>query len=264
MAGPTVAIREQCPLATPINDGLMSAQDNAKLASLSPGGGATLTQVYDLGAVSADQTANIDPAKGGGIVVKAAVVAVGSLLRALSSVSSVIFDVVDAVIPKVLAAGTFIQNDPGFGSPVMGSQTLHGFMSYTADGNGPNWGGTGMTAMDSGLDSVIRLTINDVPVTEIFAGHSISSGYGCDPAVTLPIVANAIAPVKFLNIVGAGLIKNITVPPVGATASVMIAILPSAAFTWDTTGNIPVAGTAVQNQLLFFILNGGNWFPSYT
>jgi hypothetical protein len=38
MAGPTVAIREQCPLATPLNDGLMSAQQAAELASIVIGG----------------------------------------------------------------------------------------------------------------------------------------------------------------------------------------------------------------------------------
>jgi len=43
MAGPTVAIREQCPLATPINDGLMSAQYAAELESLVAGGVTAVT-----------------------------------------------------------------------------------------------------------------------------------------------------------------------------------------------------------------------------
>jgi hypothetical protein len=34
MAGPTLAIREQCPLATPVNDGLMSAQYAADVEAL--------------------------------------------------------------------------------------------------------------------------------------------------------------------------------------------------------------------------------------
>ena len=46
MAGPTLAIREQCPLATADNDGLMSAGQAAKLDGLSPGGGGTFAQAY--------------------------------------------------------------------------------------------------------------------------------------------------------------------------------------------------------------------------
>jgi len=38
MAGPTVAIREQCPLATPDNDGLMSAQQVVQLNAAGGGG----------------------------------------------------------------------------------------------------------------------------------------------------------------------------------------------------------------------------------
>jgi len=42
MSGPTLAIREQCPNATPVNDGLMSAQYAADLESLVAG---TVTNV---------------------------------------------------------------------------------------------------------------------------------------------------------------------------------------------------------------------------
>jgi len=43
MAGPTLAIREQCPNATPVNDGLMTAQYAAELESLVAGTVASVT-----------------------------------------------------------------------------------------------------------------------------------------------------------------------------------------------------------------------------
>jgi hypothetical protein len=146
----------------------MSAAQAAQLA----GGGSseTFAQAYANGAASADQTAAIASAKGGGLIAKAASVAVGALFSALTSVGGVVLQAIDATIPKVLAAGVFIQNDPNFGSPVMGSQTVGGFMSYTADGQGSEFGGTGITTIqyaDTPADSVVTVTVNDVAVASI-------------------------------------------------------------------------------------------------
>ena len=66
MAGPTVAIREQCPLATPTNDGLMSAQDSAKLAALTGSGGSLF--FWAVGKTWATLYAEIVAAGGAGIV----------------------------------------------------------------------------------------------------------------------------------------------------------------------------------------------------
>jgi len=71
MAGPTLAIREQCPNATCNNDGLMSAEQACKLDSLTPGGGTNLAATYANGAAAVDQTILIAPANGGAVIVKA-------------------------------------------------------------------------------------------------------------------------------------------------------------------------------------------------
>ena len=65
MAGPTALIRENCPLATEANDGLMSRQDKTTLNNLVTGG--TLRSVYNNGSSDTDQTMTIAPGKGGPI-----------------------------------------------------------------------------------------------------------------------------------------------------------------------------------------------------
>lgn len=84
-------------------------------------------------------------------------------------------------------------------------------------------------------------------------------------APTLTITANTIAPTASISIVGAGLIKNITVPAHFASAGGEIKIIPSAAFTTDTTGNIALASTAVVNRVMTLVYDGnaGLWYPSY-
>jgi hypothetical protein len=61
-------------------------------------------------------------------------------------------------------------------------------------------------------------------------------------------------------------VKTITVPD--ATGSYgpftgTIVLIPTAAFTWDATGNIAIAGTAVVGRALHMTYNGTAWYPSY-
>ena len=84
-------------------------------------------------------------------------------------------------------------------------------------------------------------------------------------APTLVITANVITPTKLVSFVGAGLIKTITVPTLAATGGATIKLIPTVAFTTDTTGNIALASTAVIGKQLLMTYDSGTnkWYPSY-
>ena len=89
---------------------------------------------------------------------------------------------------------------------------------------------------------------------------------GEGPALT--IAGNAIAPTFPCHIVGgAGPLKNITVPDgvVASTGTCMFLIIPSAAWTYDNTGNISTNGTAVSGRVMFaiYVPSQSKWSLSY-
>lgn len=90
--------------------------------------------------------------------------------------------------------------------------------------------------------------------------------FGEGPALT--ITSNTIAPTYRHHAVGAGLLKTITLPvgPGTGVAHEFVAF-PTAAFTWDTTGNIGGGGalTAVVGRPLTFtwIPSAAKWATSY-
>lgn len=81
----------------------------------------------------------------------------------------------------------------------------------------------------------------------------------------LAIGGNAIAPAYGIHHVGAGLIKNITVPPALLNVGGTIALIPDAAFTTDATGNVALASTAVISKTMWMTWDpvAAKWFPSY-
>lgn len=170
---------------------------------------------------------------------------------------------------QVQAAGVIIENQPAFGSPVIKSATVGGFMSYTADGVGGNYGGTGITPhQDAGTPnlSTIVLSVNDdasiVAAQGMFAAPLYATGKGTALAVT----ANTISPTQGIHHVGAGLIKTITKPPQPFFQTGSIVLIPDAAFTYDATGNIVVAagsGTAVAGRAMTATWDGTKWYMSY-
>lgn len=88
------------------------------------------------------------------------------------------------------------------------------------------------------------------------------------PAATaLSISSNTITPTQAVHTVGAGLIKTITVPSVMSGKSGQVAIIPTAAYTYDGTGNLSVpsgGGTAVVDRTMTFTWDGSSrWKPSY-
>ena len=84
-------------------------------------------------------------------------------------------------------------------------------------------------------------------------------------ASTLGITANVLPTPKAINFVAAGLIKTITVPTLFSTGGGEITLIPTAAFTWDATGNIAVAGTAVISRALTMTYDSftAKFYPSY-
>ena len=64
----------------------------------------------------------------------------------------------------LLDGAVVIENDPAFGSPMIRGGAVNGFMSFTSDGVGPAWGGTGVTAQqraDAPDQSEVAFTVND-------------------------------------------------------------------------------------------------------
>jgi len=88
---------------------------------------------------------------------------------------------------------------------------------------------------------------------------------GLSQAPTLTITSNTIAPTKPISFVGAGLIKTITAPVGIAGTGGQITLIPTAAFTTDTTGNIAIASTAVIGRAMTLTYDGSTakWYPSY-
>ena len=88
---------------------------------------------------------------------------------------------------------------------------------------------------------------------------------GLSQAPTLTITSNTIVPTKPISFVGAGLIKTITAPVGISGAGGQITLIPTAAFTTDTTGNLAIASTAVIGRAMTLTYDGGTakWYPAY-
>jgi hypothetical protein len=79
----------------------------------------------------------------------------------------------------------------------------------------------------------------------------------------LSVSSNTIAPTNPIHRVGAGLIKTITLP--GGFTGGTIALVPTAAFTYDATGNVLGTGTAVVGRTMFatYSPSTSKWSMSY-
>jgi hypothetical protein len=99
-----------------------------------------------------------------------------------------------------------------------------------------------------------------------FFGTSVVAPFHNSSTVSaLTVTTNTIAPTSTIHQLGAGLIKTITVPA-GCTPTCTIFIEPTAAYTYDATGNIILpagGGTAVIGKLMVFAWQGTKWVPSY-
>lgn len=75
--------------------------------------------------------------------------------------------------------------------------------------------------------------------------------------------ATTIAPTSYMtHVSGTVEVTTITVPA-GCAQTCTIVLIPDAAFTLATGGNIAEASTADANQALFLVWDGSAWYPSY-
>ena len=98
------------------------------------------------------------------------------------------------------------------------------------------------------------------------ATGTVSPGLAATAAATaLTVSSNTIAPTAALHSIGAGLIKTITVPAIMAGQGGSFSVIPTAAFTTDTTANIGLASTATIGRVMTFTYDSGagKWYPSY-
>lgn len=115
--------------------------------------------------------------------------------------------------------------------------------------------------LDASVDNILKIR------TRAQTGDAAlkASFYASSTIAALTVTSNTIAPTACIHQLGAGLIKTITVPATLASPGFLL-ILPTAAFTYDATGNILVptgGGTAVINKLMVFVWDGTKWTPSY-
>ncbi len=123
--------------------------------------------------------------------------------------------------------------------------------------NGIVIGGTNCRIKDNvltGNTNALSGAISTNHVTGILIG-----GEG-DP---LTIGSNTIAPTFQIHQVGAGLIKTITVP--SGLKGETVALVPTAAFTYDATSNVLGTGTAVVGRTMFatYSISTSKWSMSY-
>lgn len=89
---------------------------------------------------------------------------------------------------------------------------------------------------------------------------------GTSAAAATIASATTIAPTKSITFIsGTAAVVTITAPTSFTIGGGSITLIPTAAFTWTTAGNIAVAGTAVVSRALTMTYDSGTtkWYPSY-
>jgi hypothetical protein len=117
-----------------------------------------------------------------------------------------------------------------------------------------------------GLDATVIGGPVVVEVSRVIGSQLYQGNMGMENiGAVLAIAGNLIAPVYGIHHVGAGLIKNITVPSALQNVGGTITLIPDAAFTTDATGNIALASTAVVSRVMTMTWDpvAAKWFPSY-
>jgi len=246
--------------------------------------GPTALRTYvfpDANATMLTSAAAVTPAQGG---TGLATYAVGDLLYA--SGATTLAKLADVAINQVLVSGGV-----GVAPAWSANPTISGSIAVTGDINANHdvvlanarflyWGTR--TLFASPADGQLNISNNaaaagvgfDVATDAILKVRTRAqsadaamkaSFYTSSTIAALTITANVIAPTALIHQVGAGLIKTITVPATMASPGFLF-ILPTAAFTYDATGNILVpagGGTAVVNKLMVFVWDSTKWTPSY-
>jgi hypothetical protein len=148
----------------------------------------------------------------------------------------------------LLDGSVVIENDPAFGSPMIRGGTPNGFMSFTSDGVGAVWGGTGITVQqraDAPDQSEVAFAVNDEIVIGVRDNCMAPKLDGAGaPVVDLGNAANPwrriCAQIRWAR-VGAALASSATIAPdssihhVTGTTSVQTITPPFDGFTGDVT-----------------------------
>lgn len=110
-----------------------------------------------------------------------------------------------------------------------------------------------------GTGRVVVLMLNGTAWEQLSGVSGLAQGEGA----ALTISSNTIVPTNQIHQVGAGLIKTITVP--SSITSGAVQLVPTAAFTYDATGNVLGTGTAVVGRTMFatYSASTGKWSMSY-
>ena len=118
------------------------------------------------------------------------------------------------------------------------------------------------------LSNYIVLSDGDANPRAYWNGADATFGglIGTSAAAATIASATTIAPTKSITFIsGTAAVVTITAPTSFAAAGGSITLIPTAAFTWTTAGNIAVAGTAVVSRALTMTYDSGTskWYPSY-
>jgi hypothetical protein len=118
---------------------------------------------------------------------------------------------------------------------------------------------SGATIPPWGSTNVLMFYLDGTVWRQISGMSGLIQGEGA----ALTISSNTIAPTAQIHQVGAGLIKTITLP--ASIVSGTVALVPTAAFTYDATGNVLGTGTAVVGRTMFatYSASTGKWSMSY-
>lgn len=136
--------------------------------------------------------------------------------------------------------------------PATGAGSFTFWLLPTEGSGGFSWDNTG-NIYNPGVGQINRAVCFHYTGSVWFADYTI----GQDPGADLTVSSNAISPTNYQHNVGAGLIKTINLPFLKFYGSIVL--LPTAAFTWDATGNILGSGTAEVGRALLATYNGTKW-----
>ncbi len=188
--------------------------------------------------------------------------------------------------PLIADSAIKLENPVAFGSPIVHGTIVDGYTSFTADGVGPIWAGTGFTAKansENPTAAFINFTVNDevvltatnlgtFPESTISPQYQLGGSGGADGqswqkvwaqvyagrvGSALVIAGGVIAPTYQIHSVGAGEINTITPPFVGFTGTIVLR--PTGAITWTAAGNILGSGAGIAGQDLFATFDGSKW-----
>lgn len=124
---------------------------------------------------------------------------------------------------RAVIAGVVLEDQPAYGSPVVCNEDTDGWMSFTSDGVGPFYAGTGISVkQESGAPgtSQVVITCNDTPQIQVMPGviHPSSDG-SLNPYIDLGANDPGLVPFRrifgqiFATRLGAALASAATIAP---------------------------------------------------